>query len=224
MSKSLQGSEAILNTSIYDIAISFLKGLKDNISILNFGCGALFSFENHIIDKKKVSFTSMDIVNPKITNPKNVKKFIRQDIEKPLSLESKYDAVTFFELIEHIDHTDELLKNCYNNLKKGGYLVFSFPNLGSLLGRIELLLGYQPHILEVSNDYANFGTGFFGKRNNAQGITLHHIRGITTGAMKELICYHGFTIEKVIGFDYRLKFLNPFPQFTAVNIFICRKN
>lgn len=224
MTKSLQGSDAILNTGIYKIAVDFLKSLKDNIDILNVGCGSLFSFENFILDKKRANFTSLDIVKNKVTAPLNVKKFSIQDIEKPFLLEKKYDVVTFFELIEHIDHTDELLKNCYANLKKGGYLVFSFPNLGSLLGRIELLLGYQPHIIEVSNEFANFGTGLFGKRNNAKGITLHHIRGITSGAMKELVCYHGFIIEKVIGFDYRLKFLNPFPQFTAVNIFICRKN
>ena len=43
----------------------------------------------------------------------------------------------------------------------------------------KLLCGFQPHVLEASNDYANFGSGAFGRWNNPSGVPVHHIRGIT---------------------------------------------
>jgi len=98
-------------------------------------------------------------------------KFFEQNVEKLFNLDSKVDVVTFFEVIEHIDETDILLQNCYNNLKDDGLLICShdgllicsLPNLASIYAWIELLLGFQPHVIEVSNVCSNFGTGIFGK-------------------------------------------------------------
>lgn len=155
--------------------------------------------------------------------PDNI-TFINQSVEEKFILKEKFDIVTFFELIEHIDKTDILLMNCFNNLKQGGYLIFSFPNLASLYARIELLLGYQPHILEVSNVYGNFGNKIIGNYANPLGNTIHHIRGITHRAMKEMIVYYNFKIEKIIGYDYRLKNLfASTPGLAPINIFICKK-
>lgn len=217
--KLLQGAGNNLPPGFYNLV---LDRIKDGDKILNLGCGLNFNFERMIKKERKVSFTSVDFLP--IKKPFFVDQFIIQNVEKPFSLDKKFDVVTFFELIEHIDKTDILLKNCFNNLKNEGYLIFSFPNLSSIYSRIELSLGYQPHILEVSNEYGNFGTGIFGKINNPQDEPIHHLRGITHRAMKELVQFYGFEIKKIIGYEYRLGKIPSFLSLLAsVNIFICKK-
>lgn len=113
----------------------------------------------------------------------------------------------------------------YNNLRNGGKFIISFPNLTSFLGRLELLLGYQPHMIEVSNKKSNFGKGIFGKFNCSNDIPIHHIRGITTKAMKETLGYYGFEIIKIYGYEWRIPSLFKFlPSIAPVNIFICERN
>jgi len=114
--------------------------------------------------------------------------------------------------------------NCYERLRVGGQLVFSVPNLASIYGRIELLMGFQPHVLEVSNSYANFGTGLFGRLNNPTNKPVHHVRGITYRAMREMVSYWGFVVERVVPYDYRLgRLCKAFVGVAPVNIFVCRK-
>ncbi len=205
--------------TFYKLSFAYIK---NNSKLLNLGCGTKFNFEKALFKEKNISFTSIDIL-PVEKIPGNI-QFLKQSVENEFILKEKFDTVTFFELIEHIDKTDTLLKNCFNNLKQNGYLIFSFPNLASLYTRIELLFGYQPHILEVSNYYSNFGSGKFGQYNNPQGKSIHHLRGITHKAMKEMIKYYGFSIEKIIGYDYRLNDLfTHIPSLAPINIFICKK-
>ncbi len=216
---NLQGGDNDLPEPFYRLLFRYIK---NNDALLNLGCGTKFNFERAILKEKKGNITSIDILS--VENiPTNI-TFLNQSVEEEFILDKKFDIVSFFELIEHIDKTDILLKNCFNNLKQGGYLIFSFPNLASVYARIELLFGFQPHILEVSNYYANFGTGKFGQYNNPRGKSIHHLRGITHRAMKEMIMYYGFTIEKIIGYDYRFKNLfAAIPSFAPINIFICKK-
>lgn len=217
--RNLQDGDNNFIRGFYKIALNWIK---DGDEILNLGCGQNFNFERLVTDYKKVAFTSVDIQNTK--RPQYVKKFIVQDVEKDFSLEEKFDVITFFELIEHIDNTDVLLRNCYRNLKNNGLLIFSFPNLASLYSRIELLLGYQPHILEISNEKANLGTGIFGRINNPDDNPIHHIRGITHNAMKDMVHFHKFKIIDMIGYEYRLgKIFKHFPSLAPVNIFILKK-
>lgn len=215
-----QGGDNDIPSEFYSTAIQYIP---EGSAILNLGCGSRFNFEKLISRNKTVSIESCDIVGIKRL-PKYIKKYYQNSVEDVLPINKKYDVVTFFELIEHVDKTDELLKNCYRLLKPGGKLIFSFPNLSSVYARAELLLGFQPHILEVSNEYANFGTGIMGHLNAPGGKTLHHIRGIVFRAMIEMLCYYKFKIIKTIGYEYRLKgvFRN-FPSLAPVCIIICRK-
>jgi len=220
---NFQGGDNSLNRNFYKIA---LKYIKNGQKVLNLGCGILFNFEKILYEEKNTKATSIDITNISelgIKKPFFVYDFLVKSVESEFVLENKFDVITFFELIEHIDKTDVLLKNCFNNLKDDGLLIFSFPNLASIYSRVELLLGFQPHILEVSNVCGNFGNIFFGKRNN-QNSTIHHIRGITYKAMKEMVDYHGFEILKTIGYEWRLKKLFYFfPNIAPVNVFVCKK-
>jgi SAM-dependent methyltransferase len=220
---NLQGADNDISKNLYGITFNYIK---EGNSVLNFGCGNRFNFEKNLAKIKTVGMTSIDIIEIK-EKPEFIGEFLNKSVEEDIWFEKKFDVVTFFELIEHIDKTDVLLRNCFNNLKKEGYLIFSFPNLASFHGRISLLLGLQPCILEVSNESANFGRGFmdrFFSGKGATGKTIHHIRGITHRAMKDMVEYHGFNIEKIIGFDHRFKKLSYyFPGIAPVNVFICRK-
>lgn len=211
----------------YNIVAEFIKNDLTDGDLLNLGCGSEFNFEKFIYFKSQLKIDSSDIIIPENIEsvPPFVNEYIVCDVEKKSNnIIKKYDVVTFFELIEHVDHTDELLINCKNLLKDDGLLIFSFPNLSSLYSRIELLLGYQPHILEVSNYRANFGQGIFGRFNNPRDIPLHHIRGISHSAMRDLVRYHGFEIVKIQGYDYRFpKIFSFFPSVAPINIFACRK-
>jgi len=185
MNQVLQGADNILPQEFYRAVLSWVKN-GDNI--LNLGCGLNFNFERMIKKERKVSFTSVDFLPVK--KPSFVDQFIIQNVEKPFSLDKKFDVVTFFELIEHIDKTDILLKNCFNNLKNEGYLIFSFPNLSSIYSRIELSLGYQPHMLEVSNEFQKegyevlfFDTKYFQDEDNKK---IDSLAGKVISIMKKL--------------------------------------
>lgn len=217
---NLQSGDNDITENFYKLTFPYVK---NDTTLLNLGSGIRFNFEKNLTKLKKVKIDCCDII-PVKKPPSFINQFFNQSVEKIFFLKNKYDTVTFFELIEHIDKTDILLRNCFNNLKKDGQLIFSFPNLSSIYAQIELMLGFQPHILEVSNECADFGTGIFGKINNPSGKTIHHIRGITHRAMKEMVKYHGFTIIKKFGFEYRLQtFFKYIPSIAPVNIFICKK-
>lgn len=220
---NLQGGDNDISKELYTLTFDYIQ---DGNSVLNLGCGNRFNFEKNLAKIKNVNITSVDIIDIQ-EKPEFVDNFSKKTVEENIQFENKFDVVTFFELIEHIDKTDILLKNCFNNLKEDGYLIFSFPNLASFHGRISLLLGLQPCILEVSNESAKFGRGFadrFFSGKNSTGKTIHHIRGITCRAMKELVIYNGFKIEKIIGFDHRFeKLFKYFPGLAPVNVFVCKK-
>lgn len=221
---SLQSADNAIPDHFYRLSLPYIKNKS---TLLNLGCGILFNFEKLVYKEKGIRPVCVDIIDISklgLQKPDCVDNFLVKSIEEEVVFENKFDVVTFFEVVEHIDKTDILLKNCFNNLKDGGTLVLSFPNLASIYSRIELLLGFQPHILEVSNEQSNFGTGIFGKLHNKHNKPIHHIRGVTNRAMKEMLEANGFKIVKTIGYEWRLKkLLYFFPSIAPVNIVVCKK-
>ena len=216
-----QGGSNILPLDLYKNAAKHIT-LPGRVA--NFGSGTHFAFE-HILHKlsPETIINSYDIADVKLV-PDFV-QYRNHDLTKPIESEDLFDTVTFFELIEHVDNTDMIFQNARRNLKQGGGLVFSFPNLASLLCRVSLLLGYQPHILEVSNIFGNFGSGLLGRWSNPSGKPVHHVRGITLNAMIELVKYHGFEVIKIVPYEYRLGRLpGILAGISPVIIMICKKS
>lgn len=103
-------------------------------------------------------------------------------------------------------------------------LFIAIPNLACLYARIELLIGLQPHILEISNKKSNYGMGLLGKLNNPNGEPLHHIRGITYKAMKEILIDNGFAIKRCLGYQKITgKLLRKFPGISTIVLYQCIK-
>ena len=206
----------MIPVSLYELAA---RSIPSGSHILNFGCGSVFSFETITYAKRCINF-SCDVVRPAYIPPV-VDTFFVASVETPVGIDKAFDVVTFFEVVEHIDKTEELMKNCFRVLKPNGLLIFSFPNLASLYGRVELLLGFQPHILEISNERSDFGTGIFGKWNGNGNGSIHHIRGITYRAMMECVRHHGFDIVKAYGYEYRIPWLfRYFPGVAPIDLIV----
>ncbi len=200
--------------SFYDDIISDLQ--KKPLRILDLGSGIKFALEKKIHDiRNGIDIIDCADINELDKTPSYISSYHKLDLEENVFL-GEYDIVFCFEVVEHVDRGDVLLQNCFDNLKKGGILYLSHPNLSSLYGRIELLFGIQPHVLEAFNDNPNAGTAFMGKKNNPHNNSIHHIRGITYKAMKEELMKKGFNIKNVYGQDNALKFLKCFPKLSSV--------
>jgi len=201
--------------------------IKESARILDLGSGTAFGFEYYCNSVNPAAeLWAGDRLIPSYV-PDYITAYRQVDLETPITIgkEESFDLVCFFEVIEHLDKTDALMKNAIRYCRRGGFIAFSFPNLASLFSRIEILMGYQPHILEVSNDRANCGSGLFGRLNNPTDIPIHHIRGITLQAGRDLARHHGLNIRRVIGAssgisDYVWRFV---PHIAPVALLICQK-
>jgi len=118
--------------------------------------------------------------------------------------DESFDVVLSNHDIEHVSNTDRLLQECRRMLKKGGYMVISTPNLGALHNLVFLLLGKQPLMAEVSDEaiVGNWGT----PRRRVTPAEPAHRRLFTASALRELLQWHRFRVERVIRSGFR-----PFP-------------
>jgi len=65
----------------------------------------------------------------------------------------RFDAITMFDVIEHLDDPRAALQNCYRCLAPGGRLFLSTPNFGSLVAR---LLGRHWYYLDLEQHVSLF--------------------------------------------------------------------
>lgn len=221
MNNNMQGGDIRVNRKYFKTVMKYIPLLTEKC--LDLGSGTTFVFDKMLYKGRKVSITCLDRLNADHVKVPNFLNYIQGSVEEKIVLKEIYDCIFCFEVIEHIDNTDMLIKNCYAHLSDEGRLFIACPNLASLYCRIELMLGYQPHLLEISNVKANYGTGIFGRFNNPSDSVLHHIRGITYRAMRELLLDNGFKIIKVIGEDAS-GILRLFPRIASSVVFICEKN
>lgn len=137
-----------------------------------------------------------------------------------------FDLVFAGDVIEHLVNPDKFLKEVKRVLKEKGILIVITPNLASWHNRILLLFGIMPYGLEASTENIKIGFRFF-KR-----IMVHkpvgHLRGFTLAALKDLLTYHGFTVEKAIGksvvsLPRVFKLFNFFPSLSSYVIVRAKK-
>lgn len=104
------------------------------------------------------------------------------------------DIVIANEIIEHLVHTDEFLREIRRVLSPEGYLCISTPNLGAWFNRLALLLGIQPAFSEISLErvYGRPGSEVSG-----------HLRLTTVRAFYQFMEAEGFEpiLKTFISFD-----------------------
>ncbi len=112
--------------------------------------------------------------------------------------DNSFELITSHGVLEHSTFYDNMIKETHRVLKDGGTFLLSAPNLASWVNRIILLLGYQPRNLEVSR---NKVVGVHGMYRGLydEMVPVTHISSCTLGAIKELLSYYGFKVQKTWG-------------------------
>ncbi len=136
----------------------------------------------------------------------------KSDLNQKLPFESEsFDAILAAHVIEHLSNTDIFIKEISRVLKVGAYVVIQAVNLAAFHNMLYLLLGKQPIEAHVSDEVL-VGT-WHPKGKYVKPMSPAHKRVFTPGALKELLEYYGFNIEKSINTGY---FPLPFPLSKAM--------
>lgn len=188
------------------IILSLLESDKSKpVRVLDLGCGdGSFTLE-----------AGQKIGNNELYGVDIVEEFIQQcqakgirayhgDLNEPLPLDSEsFDVVTANQIFEHLHHTDLFLREIHRVLRRGGYAVISTPNLAAWHNVACLLWGWQPFSTSPS-DEINIGNPLHTRYKLETSFT--HRRVPTYRGLKELLQYHGFKVERIVGTGYY-----PFP-------------
>jgi 2-polyprenyl-3-methyl-5-hydroxy-6-metoxy-1,4-benzoquinol methylase len=107
-----------------------------------------------------------------------------------------FDVITAIEFIEHLSCGDELVQEAFRLLTPRGYLLVSSPNLGSLLNRFLLLMGYQP-MYTAPSKYYHIGTRRISRKFPVS--EYGHKNLYTLRALSDLLQIYNFEIIATIG-------------------------
>lgn len=114
--------------------------------------------------------------------------------------DNRFDIVLASHVIEHLSDTDIFVREAFRVLKPGGYFLVATPNLASWTNIMYLILGKQPPTSEVS-DTALVGT-WSPRGNDVDREGPAHRRIFTAGALKGLLGYYGFRVERTVHSGY----------------------
>ena len=143
------GEDFILNSHQGKITFDILKKCKNNISILEAGCG----LGNWVILFEKLGFNAYGIdISPKSLQKADIlrrknglkEKFVLGDIRITPFKNEVFDVVVSYGVIEHFPNSRKALKDFYRILKPGGICFITTPNpfcFHRLIGR---------HILNIT--------------------------------------------------------------------------
>ena len=199
--------------------------------ILDVGCGDgnFFVLLKEVCKAKEVYGIEISEKGAELARKRGVKCY-QLDVDE----DNYSNAVTAFELTEHLFDPDHFLEEVYRVLKPEGIFVLSTPNLASIHNRIALLFGYQPFPISVS---ARMNIGRVYEPDSEHAQSLDHVRVMTLRSLKELLKIHKFEILEVKGSCAMLpenmrfrsfikavdKFFSKFPSLAYRSVVVCRK-
>ena len=127
------------NSKIFQMYIRFLSeaGIKfENLNVCDIGCGT-GTFLSLILNRNSCygyDISDFAINTCKETFQDNKDKFHVLNLNSEfLPIDQKFDLITLFDVIEHLDNYTFLKRIISTNLKPGGKLVITTPNANSLL-------------------------------------------------------------------------------------------
>jgi len=112
------------------------KLMPDKGKILDIGCA--MGFFINVAKEDGWEVTGIDLSEEAI---KYAKKRFNYDVrctslDKAGFKGASFDVITMFDLIEHVEYPDLLIKQCYGLLKPNGLLVITTPNSGSVVAKL----------------------------------------------------------------------------------------
>ncbi|MEK9155707.1 MAG: class I SAM-dependent methyltransferase [Patescibacteria group bacterium] len=128
-----------VNSSVYGL-------VPDNFSVLDVGCWS-GSLGVKLIREKKCEVDGIDNCDRalQLAQKRGYRRVFRVDlnqIKDPGIGENQYDVIVFADVLEHLLFPKEVLFYYLKHLKKNGFIVVSLPNIGFILYRLKLLLGF----------------------------------------------------------------------------------
>lgn len=186
--------------------------VEPNISarFLDCGCGGggLTAAMARKIGTAHVEGIEMDLEDAESARTLGVNVHRGVDLNEPLPFEDgSFDVVLASNVLEHIYHTDLLIKEVHRVLSPGGMAIFSMPNLTAVHNLALMLIGWQPFTASVSAEVYLENPLHPHFRTECLLKPLGHLRLFTAGALKRLMEYHGFQVDKLTG--------TGFPPFTG---------
>lgn len=139
-------------------------------------------------------------------------KVYHADLNEPLPLDDEsFDVVCANQVLEHLCRTDLFIRECRRVLKRGGYAIISTPNLAVWHNITCIFLGWQLFTTAISDEII-VGNPLQDKykRETWRGSYPLHRRVPTYRGLKEVLEYHEFKVEIMIGVGYF-----PFPTKAA---------
>lgn len=134
--------------------ISSLK-LKPKGVVLDVGCAYGYFLSEMPDNWKKYGLEISQFAYSKAvkTNPDaNIKN---QILTKSSFIDQKFDLITLWDVIEHLDDPKEVISTIYQKLKKGGRLIMSTGDIGSLFAKLQ---GKDWHLLNPPQHLSFFST------------------------------------------------------------------
>jgi len=130
---------------IYQMAENCFKGKITGLKMLEIGCGngnilRYFREKGINIEGGDISPASLNLCKKRVNAP--LYQFDADDLNLPFPDES-YDIVGMFDLIEHIDRDDKLLKEAFRICKKNGVLIITVPANKSFWSYFDLISGHK---------------------------------------------------------------------------------
>ncbi len=119
---------------------NFLKsvGINNGASILDFGCasGDFISYAKKNYYMYGYDFSSIAVDLAKQRNTEIAERISAAEISQIEQFNIKFDAICMWDVIEHLLEPLEVCQNLISMLKPKGYLLFSTPDISSLLANL----------------------------------------------------------------------------------------
>ena len=129
------GTKAIFSRylSSQRVQLNFVERFaKQRGCLLDIGCATGDFLDT--ANRRGWEVTGIEIVESVATYTRETRGFdVRQEQISNTSLpDGTYQAITLWDVLEHLPEPDQALQRCYQLLAPGGYLFFSIPNLNSI--------------------------------------------------------------------------------------------
>lgn len=121
-------------------AVKSLRLIKNhlhikNISLLDVGCGRGYFMD----EARKLGWNTFGIDYSSITIRyalRNLNLKVFQSDIGTYKTTNKYDVIVLSQFIEHVSNPNEIIKKCYQLLKKGGLIYVATPNIRSISAKV----------------------------------------------------------------------------------------